>query len=72
MFTWIYNTSSGSVLLVILFHAAVNVSGRLLLEPFLGQDGFVVVWWLMAAAYALVAAVLIWRTRGRLGRGAES
>ena len=65
--TWIYNTSSGSVLMVILFHAAVNVSGRLLLEPFVGQDGFKVMWWLMAAAYALVAVVLIWRTRGRLG-----
>ncbi len=67
--TWIYNTSRGSVLLVILFHTAANVSGRLLLEPFVGQDGFLVVWWLMAAGYALVAAVLVWRTRGRLGRG---
>ena len=38
---WVYNTSSGSVLLAILFHAAANVSGRLLLEPFVGQDGFV-------------------------------
>ena len=64
---WVYNTSSGSVLLAILFHAAANVSGRLLLEPFVGQDGFVGLWWLMAAAYALVALVLIGRTRGRLG-----
>lgn len=67
LLTWIYNTSSGSVLLVILFHAAANVAGRLLLEPFVGQNGFTVVWWLMAAAYALVAVVLMWRTRGRLG-----
>jgi membrane protease YdiL (CAAX protease family) len=65
--TWIYNISSGSVLLAILFHAAVNVSGRLLLEPFVGQDGFLAVWWLMAAAYVLVAVVLLAATRGRLG-----
>ena len=57
------------MLLAILFHTAANVSGRLLLEPFVGQDGFLAVWWLMAAGYALVAAVLVWRTRGRLGRG---
>ena len=69
LLTWIYNISSRSVLIAILFHAAVNVSGRLLLEPFVGQAGFVALWWLMAAAYALVAATLIWRTRGRLGRG---
>lgn len=67
--TWIYNSSSGSVLLAILFHAATNVAGRLLLEPIVGQDGFVAVWWLMAAAYTVVAVVLVWATRGRLGRG---
>jgi len=53
--------------MAILFHAAANVFGRLLLEPFIGKDGFMAVWWMMAAGYALVAVVLIWRTRGRLG-----
>jgi CAAX protease family protein len=67
LLTWIYNTSAGSVLLAILFHTAVNVSTRLLLEPFLGQEGFLGVWWLLAAAYALVALVLLGATRGRLG-----
>lgn len=66
--TWIYNISAGSVLLPILFHAAVNVSARLLLEPLVGRDGFVTVWWLMTTAYLLVAAGLIAWTRGRLGR----
>jgi membrane protease YdiL (CAAX protease family) len=67
--TWIYNTSAGSVLLAILFHTAVNVSTRLLLEPFVGQPGFLGVWWLLAAAYALLAFVLLGATRGRLGIG---
>jgi membrane protease YdiL (CAAX protease family) len=67
--TWIYNTSAGSVLLAILFHTAVNVSTRLLLEPFAGQPGFLGVWWLLAAAYALLAFVLLGATRSRLGIG---
>jgi membrane protease YdiL (CAAX protease family) len=67
--TWIYNISSGSVLLAILFHTAANVSGRLLLEAYVGQQGFLSLWWLMAAAYALVALVLLRATRGRLGLG---
>jgi uncharacterized protein len=70
--TWLYNISRGSVLLVILFHAAVNVAGRILLEPFVGQDGFLALWWLMAAGYVVVAAILIWGTRGRLGRVSRS
>lgn len=70
--TWIYNISSGSVLLAILFHTAANVSGRLLLEPYVGQDGFLGLWSLMAAAYALVAVVLLGATRGRLGLGSTT
>jgi len=66
--TWIYNISAGSVLIPILFHTAVNVSGRLLLEPLVGQDGFLTMWWLMTAAYLLVAAGLIAWTHGRLGQ----
>jgi membrane protease YdiL (CAAX protease family) len=66
--TWIYNISAGSVLLPILFHTAVNVSARLLLEPLVGQDGFLTVWWLMTTAYLLVAVGLIAWTHGRLGR----
>jgi membrane protease YdiL (CAAX protease family) len=69
--TWLFNLSSGSVLLVVLGHAATNVAGRLLLEPLVGQDGFLAVWWLMAGAQVLVAAVLIWATRGQLGRVAS-
>jgi membrane protease YdiL (CAAX protease family) len=67
LLTWIYNISSGSILMAILFHAAANVAGRLLLEPVLGADSFLTLWWLMAAAYALAAVVVITRTRGHLG-----
>ena len=55
--------------MAILFHAAANVAGRLLLEPVLGADGFLTLWWLMAAGYALAAVVVITRTRGHLGIG---
>jgi hypothetical protein len=30
-------------------------------------DGFLTLWWLMAAGYALAAVIVITRTRGRLG-----
>jgi hypothetical protein len=65
--TWIYNISAGSILMATVFHAAANVAGRLLLEPVLGADGFLTLWWLMAAGYALAAVVVIARTRGHLG-----
>ena len=70
LLSWIINISSGSVLMAILFHTTANVSGRMLLEPYLGQDGFVTVWWLLAAAYGLTAALVLCRTRGRLGLAA--
>ena len=67
LLTWIYNISSGSILMAILFHTAANVTGRLLLEPVLGAGSFLTLWWLMAAGYALAAVVVITRTRGHLG-----
>ena len=67
LIAWVYNTSRGSVLIAVVFHAAANTAGRMLLEPLVGEPGFSAVWWLMAALYLLAAAVLIWRTRGRLG-----
>ena len=46
---------------------AANSANRLLLEPFLQDDGFIVVWWLMAGLYSVAAGLIIWQTRGRLG-----
>jgi membrane protease YdiL (CAAX protease family) len=67
LLTWIYNGTLGSVFMVILFHAAANSANRLLLEPFLQDDGFIVAWWLMAGLYSVAAGLIIWQTRGRLG-----
>jgi membrane protease YdiL (CAAX protease family) len=67
LLTWLYNSTGGSVLLAILFHTAVNSASRILLEPFLGEDGFLALWWLMAALYVLAAALVVWLTQGRLG-----
>jgi membrane protease YdiL (CAAX protease family) len=67
LLAWLCNTSRGSVLVAVVFHTAANTAGRMLLEPLVGEPGFIVVWWLMAALYLLAAVVLIWRTGGRLG-----
>jgi membrane protease YdiL (CAAX protease family) len=67
LLTWLYNSSGGSVLVAIVFHTAANTAGRLLLEPFLGEAGFLGMWWLMASLYVIAAAAVIWRTEGRLG-----
>jgi hypothetical protein len=67
LLTWLYNSTGGSVLIAILFHTAANSANRLLLEPILGKDGFMVAWWMMVALYWVAAALVIWRTRGRLG-----
>ena len=67
LLTWLYN-ATGSVLMAILFHTAANTANRILLEPFLGADGFMATWWVMAALYGVAAALAIWWTRGRLGR----
>lgn len=67
LLTWLYNSAGGSVFLAIVFHTAFNSASRILLEPFLGEDGFMALWWLMAALYLLAAALVIWLTQGRLG-----
>jgi membrane protease YdiL (CAAX protease family) len=60
LLTWLYNASSGSVLIAIIFHTSVNTAARLLLEPFLGDAGFLGLWWLMASLYVVAAASVIW------------
>jgi hypothetical protein len=66
LLTWLYNTS-GSVLIAVVFHTAVNTAGRLLLEPLVGEAGFLGAWWLMVALYVTAALVVVSCTRGLLG-----
>lgn len=67
LLTWLYNGSSGSVLMAIGFHTTANTATRILFEPFVGQEGFAVMWWLLAVVYCLAAALVLWWTRGALG-----
>lgn len=70
LFTWAYNRTGASVLIVALLHAALNTSGRLLsaLVPVgdVAQFQQTVVWIGVVVA-SLAGALLVWRTRGRLG-----
>lgn len=70
LFTWAFNRTGGSVLIVALLHAALNTSGRLLsaLVPVddIAQFQQTVVW-IGVVVVSLAGALLVWGTRGRLG-----
>jgi uncharacterized protein len=53
-FTWLWNRSAGSLLLMWILHAAINVS--LALFSFGNQ---VLQWWLAGVAFAVVAAIVV-------------
>jgi membrane protease YdiL (CAAX protease family) len=55
-----------SLLLVVLTHAAHNMSQQAFMEGFTGRD-LVVVQWAAALGWAAAALVIIWRTHGTLG-----
>jgi membrane protease YdiL (CAAX protease family) len=58
IFSWIYNSTNGSLPVVIICHAAIDTAGRFMLPEFVG-DGYQLVWWFMVALYVLVAVVVI-------------
>ena len=58
IFSWLYNSTSGSLPIVIICHAAIDTAGRFLLPEFTGE-GYQIVWWLMVGLYVLVAIVLL-------------
>jgi hypothetical protein len=57
IYTWLYNSSKGSLLLVVLFHAATNAPLTLVLLP-LGIENWALPFWLMAL-FMLVAALAV-------------
>ena len=68
--TWFYNHNRGSVLIVALFHAAINTSGKLVAPLLPIADRALLqqhVWMVMLAIMSLATLVLIIVTRGRLG-----
>jgi uncharacterized protein len=58
IFSWLYNSTNGSLPIVIICHAAIDTAGRFMLPEFVG-DGYQLVWWFMVALYVLVAVVVI-------------
>jgi uncharacterized protein len=73
VYTWLFNNTGGSILLVALLHAAINMSSGLVLDLVPGiEDEFgVQLNGAIAIACVIVALVLIAATRGRLGYRAE-
>ena len=58
IFSWLYNSTNGSLPIVIICHAAIDTAGRFMLPEFVG-DGYQLIWWFMVALYVLVAVVVI-------------
>jgi uncharacterized protein len=64
IFTWVFNNTRGSLLLVILLHASINTApGVLLPKLFPSLAGFGLSWFLV---WVVVALLVIAATRGRL------
>lgn len=81
LYTWVYNHTRGSILVVMIMHAASNAVGPWLtellkethlVEPQTGLLGYLVSHtWLNVIAFGLTAALVVIVTRGRLGYRAE-
>jgi membrane protease YdiL (CAAX protease family) len=55
--TWIYNNTKGSVLLQMLFHAAVNTIGAGCIFPLFSGTDLITFWYVYAALWAVTAAI---------------
>jgi uncharacterized protein len=58
IFSWLYNSTNGSLPIVIICHTAIDTAGRFMLPEFAGE-GYQIVWWLMVGLYVLVAIIVI-------------
>ncbi len=68
--TWVYNNTRGSLLSVMLFHASINTSVRMILPniPGVSRDEANLV---LVGVYVLVALVVVALTKGRLAHAPE-
>lgn len=58
IFSWLYNSTNGSLPIVIICHAAIDTAGRFMLPEFAG-DGYQLVWWFMVGLYVLAAVAVV-------------
>jgi membrane protease YdiL (CAAX protease family) len=58
IFTWLYNSTNGSLPIVIICHGAIDTAGRYLLPEFSNGD-YQVVWWCMVGLYVLIAIIVV-------------
>jgi membrane protease YdiL (CAAX protease family) len=58
IYTWLYNSTRGSLLLAVLLHTATNAPVTLVLLP-LGIDDYALPFWLMTAGTVLAAIVVV-------------
>jgi len=58
IFTWLYNSTNGSLPIVIICHAAIDTAGRYLLPEFSDQS-YQVVWWFMVGLYVAIAIIVV-------------
>jgi uncharacterized protein len=57
IFAWLYNSTNGSLPIVIICHAAINTSGRFMLPGF-SNESYQVVWWFMVGLYVVIAIIV--------------
>ena len=58
IFTWLYNSTNGSLPIVIICHCSIDTAGRYMLPEF-SNGGYQVVWWFMAGVYAVIAVIVV-------------
>jgi uncharacterized protein len=54
---WLYNSTNGSLPIVIICHGAIDTAGRYMLPEF-ANGGYQVVWWFMVCLYVVIAVIV--------------